>query len=80
MTVGGYHQRIYPIAHADAAHSDVQFALQWDRRFRQILPEVIVLHLDSGDSAMGANWSGRTTPRFGPAGAIVCPCPYSPCS
>jgi hypothetical protein len=63
---GGYHQRAYPLHHGDAARTDVQFALQWDRRHRQILPEVIVLHLDSAASALGANWKGRTTPRFGP--------------
>jgi hypothetical protein len=72
MVSGGYHQRIYPYhEQADAARSDVQFALQWDRRHRQVLPEVIVLHLDSGDSPIGANWSGRTTPRFGPAATMA---------
>jgi hypothetical protein len=63
---GGYHVKTYPFHHGDAARSDVQFALQWDRRHRQVLPEVIVLHLDSEPSALGANWRGRTTGRFGP--------------
>jgi hypothetical protein len=62
----GYHLRQYRYAHGDAARTDVQFALQWDRRFRQLLPEVIVLHLESEGSSQGANWKGRTTPRFGP--------------
>lgn len=66
LTDGGYRQRSYPQDHGDAARTDVQFALQWDRRFRQVLPEVIVLHLESEPSTVGANWSGRTTPRFGP--------------
>jgi hypothetical protein len=60
----GFHVRQYPLHHGDAARTDVQFALQWDRRFRQVLPEVIVLHLDSIQSSTGANWCGRTTPSF----------------
>jgi Glycosyl transferase family 2 len=67
MIQGGYHVRRYPTAHGDAARTDVQFALQWDRRNRQVVPEVITLHLSSDKSPIGANWQGRTTPRFGPA-------------
>jgi Glycosyl transferase family 2 len=63
---GGYHVRRYPIHHGDAARTDVQFALQWDRRHRQLVPEVIALHLESEAGGIGANWRGRTTPRFGP--------------
>jgi hypothetical protein len=62
----GYHLRRYPLHHGDAARTDVQFALQWDRRFRQLLPEVIVLHLESEPAAQGANWNGRTTKPFAP--------------
>jgi hypothetical protein len=62
----GHRMRIYPDHHGDAARSDVQFGLQWDRRHRQVLPEVIVLHLESEPAEIGANWSGRTTKRFGP--------------
>ncbi len=66
----GYHVRNYPIHHGHAARSDVQFALQWDRRERLVVPELIVLHLSSEKSTMGANWQGRTTKRFEPpAGA-----------
>ena len=57
---GGYHVRCYPTHHGDAARTDVQFALQWDRRQRQLVPELIVLHLESEPSAIGANWRGRT--------------------
>lgn len=60
------HQKRYPIHHGDAARTDHQFALQWDRRFRQLLPEVLVLHLESERLEHGANWNGRTTKRFGP--------------
>jgi Glycosyl transferase family 2 len=66
---GGYHQRSYPVHHGDAARTDVQFALQWDRRQRLLVPELIVLHLESEKSPTGANWRGRTTARFGPMAA-----------
>ena len=65
----GFHQKRYPLNHGDAARTDVQFALQWDRRYRQLLPEVIVLHLESEPAAQGANWKGRTTKPFGPSPA-----------
>lgn len=61
----GIHAKPYPVHHADAARGDVQFSLQWDRRKRVLLPEVIVFHLESvKDARLGANWKGRTTPRF----------------
>jgi hypothetical protein len=60
------HLRRYPTRHQDAARTDHQFSLQWDRRYRQLLPEVIVLHLESERGPHGANWCGRTTKRFGP--------------
>jgi len=66
LTADGHHVRHYPYEHGDAARTDVQFALQWDRRFRQLLPEVVALHLESEASPLGANWAGRKTRRFGP--------------
>lgn len=66
ITQGGYHVKRYPFHHGDAARTDIQFGLQWDRQFRQVLPEIICLHLDSEESTLGANWQGRTTKRFGP--------------
>ncbi len=73
----GFHQKRYPLNHGDAARTDVQFALQWDRRYRQLLPEVIVLHLESEQAAQGANWCGRTTRAFGPSNSqsSVASCP-----
>lgn len=68
----GIHHKPYPAWHGDAARSDVQFGLQWDRRNRQLLPEIIAWHLESAPAGIGANWKGRTTPRFGP------PCPAAP--
>src|SRR5208282_2703014 len=62
----GYHVRNYPVFHSDAARSDVQFALQWDRQKRLLIPELVVLHLVSEEAPIGANWSGRTTKPFGP--------------
>ena len=56
----------YPEEHTDAARSDMLFALQWPRRRRLLLPELFAYHLESGSLAMGTNWSGRVSPRFGP--------------
>jgi hypothetical protein len=65
----GTHFRRYPHHHGSAARTDVQFALQWDRRYRQLLPEMIVLHLESEPAPNGTNWCGRRTARFGPPAA-----------
>ena len=62
----GRRHRTYPITHGDACRSDVQFALQWDRRNRELLPEIVVAHLESEQAGLGANWNGRTTKPFGP--------------
>lgn len=62
----GAHLRPYPTSHNDAARADVQFAIQWDRRHRALLPEVVAVHLESEPARLGANWRGRTTRPFGP--------------
>lgn len=63
----GARVRPYPSQHNDACRTDVQHALQWDRCNRELLPELLVVHLESDPKAKnGANWKGRTTPRFGP--------------
>ena len=54
-----------------------EVALQWDRRRRQLLPEVIVAHLESEPCPTGHNWRGRRTRRFGPG--HECP-PIKPAS
>jgi hypothetical protein len=69
----GIRTRRYPEWHANAARADVKFALQWDRKHRQLLPEVIVGHIEPHTSAMGANWEGRTTRPFGPPSAPAGP-------
>lgn len=79
------HKR-YPMQQGLAEHSDVLFAAQWPRHQRVLLPEVLVYHLESNDGpiAMGANWKGRKTPRWGcckrkhPAKPGYCPCDCRP--
>lgn len=61
----GIRSRHYPHHHNTAARCDVQFALQWDRQKRVLLPEVVAVHLDSESAACGVNWAGRRTSRFG---------------
>ena len=61
----GRRHRRYPIAHGDAHRTDVQFALQWDRQDRELLPEIIVAHLESEHTSLGTNWNGRKTKPFG---------------
>jgi hypothetical protein len=57
----------YPQKHNTAARTDVQFALQWDRNKRALIPEILGVHLESSRNApLGVNWKGRKTPRFGP--------------
>lgn len=58
--------RPYPARHNDACRTDVQHALQWDRRHRQLVPELLVVHLESEPAKLGANWAGRKTRPFGP--------------
>lgn len=65
--------RPYPISHGSACRTDVQHALQWDRRDRELLGELLVVHLESELAPLGANWSGRTTIPFGPHGAKYLP-------
>jgi len=62
----GARVRRYPQRHGNGCRTDAQFGLLWDRQHRELLPELIVAHLESEQSKMGANWAGRTTARFGP--------------
>lgn len=64
----GCRNRPYPQFHNDACRADVQHALQWDRRDRVLIPELLPVHLESEPAAMGANWRGRATKPFGPFG------------
>ncbi len=69
----GVRVRGYAANHGDAARTDVQFGMQWDRRKRVFLPEVLAVHLESEPAKRGANWNGRTTRRFGPPSDQVKP-------
>lgn len=58
----------YPTEHTDAARTDLQFTLKFDRDHRHMLGELIAIHLETKlpDGKMGANWRGRKTPLFAP--------------
>jgi hypothetical protein len=62
----GRRHRTYPTNHGDACRTDVQHAMQWDRKDRELIPELLVVHLESEQAKLGANWNGRTTKHFGP--------------
>lgn len=61
----GVRTKPYPSRHGTACRTDVQHALQWDRRNRSLIPEIFAVHLESEIAKMGANWNGRTTVQFG---------------
>jgi hypothetical protein len=72
----GRHRRGYPLLQGTAERTDVQHAMQWEARNRRLIPELVGIHLESERSFLGANWSGRTTRRFGPQcerGEATCP-------
>lgn len=62
----GIRSRPYPSQHTDCTRTDVQQSLQWDRRKRILIPEIIAIHLESEACPTGTNWKGRKTKRFGP--------------
>lgn len=54
----------YPEDHSNAGRGDTIFSQNWPRSKRGFLPEIIGYHLESTDSKMAANWSGRITSPF----------------
>lgn len=57
----------YPDEHGEADRTDVLFAKKFRRLKRQLLPEIVAIHLDSEDldmKDMGKNWNGRKTAPF----------------
>lgn len=54
----------YPKEHGAVDRSDVIFAKKFPRSKRQLLPEIISIHIDSESVQMGKNWSGRQTIKF----------------
>lgn len=55
----------YPKEHGLIDRSDVIFAKKFERKNRQLIPEIICIHLDSEKLlTMGKNWKGRKTQPF----------------
>ncbi len=55
----------YPKEHGNVDRSDVIFAKKFRRAKRQLIPEIISIHIDSEElPEMGKNWSGRKTRPF----------------
>lgn len=64
---GGNKSKYYPETHNNFATSDLEFAYQWDRSHRALIPEIVGIHLQTDDNIkMGQNWNKRNTKRFGP--------------
>jgi hypothetical protein len=53
----------YPETHGTAARTDFQHGTSWPRERRELLAEIIVIHLESAPG-MALNWEGRRTPPF----------------
>jgi hypothetical protein len=57
----------YPTEHGFADRTDVIHSKKWPRNKRELLPELVVIHLDSEGLSvnnMGKNWHGRKTGIF----------------
>lgn len=55
--------RFYPEEHGAADRTDVLHCKKWPRERRELLPEIVVIHIESEDG-MGINWNGRVSPKF----------------
>jgi hypothetical protein len=55
----------YPPEHGAADRTDVLHAKRYKRADRELIPELVAIHLDSETACMGVNWLGRKTIRFG---------------
>lgn len=53
----------YP-SNTDASQSDLIFSSLWHRSRRTFLPEIIVVHLEEGESMTGKTWKGRKDKNF----------------
>lgn len=54
----------YVQGHSDAGREDSNFAAQWPRSKRALIPEVTAYHLESEMAEMCVNWKGRVTRPF----------------
>lgn len=64
-------QLLYPEEHGAADRTDMAFGKLWKREKRFLMPEVVVIHIDSENAtvkSMGKNWQGRKTIPFGYVG------------
>jgi hypothetical protein len=55
----------YPTEHGFADRTDVLHCKKWPRKKRELLPEIVVIHLES-EKGLGLNWKGRVTQEFAP--------------
>lgn len=57
---------VYPTKHDYCDRTDVLHCKKFERKNRELLPEIVVIHLDSesGETNMGKNWKGRKTRPF----------------
>jgi hypothetical protein len=53
----------YPDKHGFADRTDVLHCKKWPREKRELLPEIVLIHLES-EAGIGLNWKGRTTEKF----------------
>jgi len=53
----------YPDEHGLADRTDVLHCKKWPRSKRELVPEVVVIHLES-EPGMGVNWRGRKSAKF----------------
>ena len=59
---------LYPQEHGAADRTDMLFAKKWPREKRELIPEIVAIHLDSENATVentGMNWNGRKTPYYG---------------
>ncbi len=56
--------RQYRADQKSAVRDDSNFACQWPRKKRALIPEIIAYHLESEPAEMGTNWQGRKTKPF----------------
>lgn len=50
----------------DASSSDIVFSQMWPRQRRVLIPELLAVHIEQGQSQTGKNWKGRTNLDFYP--------------
>lgn len=57
---------IYPNDCESASQSDLMVSNLYPPENRVLIPELFVYHLDSDENALGLNWNGRKSNKFGP--------------